>query len=42
MPEKSKDHDPDKKRHPGPPGWGMGHEAVNLIPVKLIMLGNLR
>jgi hypothetical protein len=25
-----------KKRHPGPPGWGMGHEADNLIHVKNI------
>jgi hypothetical protein len=27
---------PDQKTHPGPPGWGLGHEADNLIPVKNI------
>jgi hypothetical protein len=27
-----KDDDPDKKGYPGPPGWGLGHEANNLTP----------
>jgi len=27
-----KGDDPDKKGYPGPPGWGLGHEADNLIP----------
>jgi hypothetical protein len=26
---------PVQKRYPGPPGWGLGHEADNLIPVKM-------
>jgi hypothetical protein len=25
--------DPDKKKCPGPPGWGLGHEANNLTPL---------
>jgi hypothetical protein len=25
---------PDRNRYPGPPGWWLGHEAHNLIPVK--------
>jgi hypothetical protein len=24
----------DQNIYPGPPGWGLGHEADNLIPVK--------
>jgi hypothetical protein len=27
---------PDQKRYLGPPGWGLGHEADNLTPVKNI------
>jgi hypothetical protein len=30
-----KDDRPDQKRYPGPPGWGLGHETDNLIPVKI-------
>jgi hypothetical protein len=26
----------DQKKYPAPPGWGWGHEADNLIPVKSI------
>jgi hypothetical protein len=25
-----------QKKYPGPPGWELGHEAENLIPVKNI------
>jgi hypothetical protein len=26
----------DQKRYPGSPGWGLWHEADNLIPIKNI------
>jgi len=33
-----KGDDPDKKGYPGPPVWGVGHEADNLIPQNLYLL----
>jgi hypothetical protein len=29
-----KGDDPDEKRYPGPPGWGLGHGADNPISIK--------
>jgi hypothetical protein len=43
MPDGSKAIGQNKRdTYPGPPGWGLGHEADSLIPVKKnIPLGNL-
>ena len=31
-----KDDDPDKKRYPGPPGWGLDYGADILTSVKIL------
>jgi hypothetical protein len=41
MPLRSKGKSPDQERHPGPPGWGVGHGANNPILKKIILFRNL-